>query len=51
MEHTENYFSISVFVHWCVCAKHFWRNNFLCAPCFLLCARLTTCVRAYTRTA
>jgi len=26
--------------------KHFWENNFLCAPCFLVCTRLATCVRA-----
>jgi len=23
----------------------------MCAPCFLVCARLTTCARAHTRTA
>jgi len=28
--------------------KHFSKNNFLCAPCFLVCARLTTCVRTRT---
>jgi len=28
--------------------KHFWINNFLCALCFLVCAHLTTCVRART---
>jgi len=31
-----------------ICAKTFWEGTFLCAPSFLVCARLTTCVRAHS---
>jgi len=34
-----------------IVAKAFLEGIFMCAPCFLVCARLTTCVRRHTRTA
>jgi len=37
--------------HWRLRANTFLEKYILCAPCFLVCARLTTCVRAHTRTA
>jgi len=34
-----------------VCAKKIVEGTFMCAPSFLVCTRLTTCVCARTRTA
>jgi len=34
-----------------MCVKAFSKWKFVCAPSFLVCTHLTTCVRAHTRTA